>query len=86
MFKIKLNKKTEQWYQFDPFKKPELIQGHVLRLKDQEGAYVVTEVFHKEVGSYAVIIQKMFPHAKNEDDRLPFYMAVEDEYRIIGRQ
>ena len=38
MFKLKLNKKTEQWYKFDHLKKPELIKGHVLRLKDQEGA------------------------------------------------
>lgn len=85
MFKIKLNKKTEQWYQFDPFKKPELIKDHVLRLKDQEGAYVVIAILEKR-GVYNILLQKMFPHARNSSDREPFCMTGEDEYRIIGRQ
>jgi hypothetical protein len=85
MFKLKLNKKTEQWYKFDHLKKPELIKDHVLRLKDQEGAYLVTIVLEKG-GVYNILLQKMFPHAKNSKDREPFYMTSKDEYRIIGQQ
>ena len=86
MFKLKLNKKTKQWYVLDIYHKPELIKGHVIRLKDQEGAYVVLDVFKKEIGAYAVQIQKMFPHAKNTEDKEPFYLTSSDPYRIIGQQ
>ena len=84
MFKIKIQKKPQEWKVFDMTKESDLKIGNIIKVKGSTGTYKVYKVGKKEIGSYYVLLQLIIPRPFGDNRSLELFSG--DEYRIIGQQ